>query len=352
MEPKPDAKDNPTISTGNWRHNACYTQSAKTPCLCTTAIAKSNCEDNPFQRIVAIGAIVDISEINIMTRLLITLFVGLVFVVCFDVKPILSATVFKDGKISSIKKAKPSYGLVVNGRLSSEIHFAGKRPTSTVILSHGSGGVWKHQLNWADSLNGQGYNVVILDHFTQKGVKPHTGKVDIKTIPEERVKDILALSKWINSQEWHDGKIGVIGFSQGGSGVNLLANTRMLKNLKLAADYDLGVFGALVSYYPGCGIPLGGTPDLPYVPIQLHLGELDGLAEVMWCETGFRKNENLEIFIYPEAHHSFDVEVKDWKKVGFIPATGRMWEAKLNPEANELSRKRVFRHLETYLKSE
>ena len=126
----------------------------------------------------------------------------------------------------------------------------------------------------------------------------------------------------------------------------------MLKNLKLAADYDLGVFGALVSYYPGCGIPLGGTPDLPYVPIQLHLGELDGLAEVMWCETGFRKNENLEIFIYPEAHHSFDVEVKDWKKVGFIPATGRMWEAKLNPEANKLSRKRVFRHLETYLKSE
>ena len=287
-----------------------------------------------------------------MTRLLITLFVGLVFVVSFDVKPILSATVFKDGKISSSKKAKQSDGLVVNGRLSSKIHFAGKRPTSTVILSHGSGGVWKHQLNWADSLTGQGYNVVILDHFTQKGVKPHTGRVDIKTIPEERVKDILALSEWINSQEWHDGKIGVIGFSQGGSGVNLLANTRMLKNLKLAADYDLGVFGALVSYYPGCGIPLGGTPDLPYVPIQLHLGELDGLAEVMWCETGFRKNENLEIFIYPEAHHSFDVEVKDWKKVGFIPATGRMWEAKLNPEANELSRKRVFRHLETYLKSE
>ena len=60
MEPKPDAKDNPPISTGNWRHNACYTQSAKTPCLCTTAIAKSNREDNPFQRILEIGAVVDI----------------------------------------------------------------------------------------------------------------------------------------------------------------------------------------------------------------------------------------------------------------------------------------------------
>ena len=33
---------------------------AKSLCLCTEAITKSNCEDNPVQRIVAIGAIVDI----------------------------------------------------------------------------------------------------------------------------------------------------------------------------------------------------------------------------------------------------------------------------------------------------
>ena len=70
-----------------------------------------------------------------MMRLLITLFVGLVFVVSFDVKPILSATVFKDGKISSSKKTKPSDGLVVNGRLSSEIHFAGKGPPPRLFLS-------------------------------------------------------------------------------------------------------------------------------------------------------------------------------------------------------------------------
>ena len=54
------AKANPLISTGNWRHNACYTQGAKSPCLRTTAIAKSNCEDNPVQRIMAIGAVVNI----------------------------------------------------------------------------------------------------------------------------------------------------------------------------------------------------------------------------------------------------------------------------------------------------
>jgi hypothetical protein len=45
-------------------HNACHTQSAKTPCLRITAIAKSNSEDNPVQRIMAIGAVVDIEEIS------------------------------------------------------------------------------------------------------------------------------------------------------------------------------------------------------------------------------------------------------------------------------------------------
>ena len=62
MEPKPNGKDNPLISTGNWHHNGRHTQSANTPCLCTTAIAKSNCEDNPVQRIMASGAIVVIQE--------------------------------------------------------------------------------------------------------------------------------------------------------------------------------------------------------------------------------------------------------------------------------------------------
>ena len=60
MEPKPDGKDNSPISTGSRHHNACNTQSAKTACLCTTAIAKSNYEDNPAQRTMAIGAIADI----------------------------------------------------------------------------------------------------------------------------------------------------------------------------------------------------------------------------------------------------------------------------------------------------
>ena len=60
MEPKPDGKDNSPIHTGSWNHNTRHTQSAKAKVLCTAAIAKFNCKDNPVQRIMAIGAIADI----------------------------------------------------------------------------------------------------------------------------------------------------------------------------------------------------------------------------------------------------------------------------------------------------
>jgi hypothetical protein len=41
-------------------HRACHTQSAKTAFICTTAIAKSNSEDNPVQRIMSTGSVADI----------------------------------------------------------------------------------------------------------------------------------------------------------------------------------------------------------------------------------------------------------------------------------------------------
>ena len=65
MEPNPDGKGNSSISIGGWHHNACNTQSAKTPFLCTTAVAKSNSEDNPVQMILAIGQTVLVKKMRL-----------------------------------------------------------------------------------------------------------------------------------------------------------------------------------------------------------------------------------------------------------------------------------------------
>ena len=61
-------KDNSPISISSRHHNACHTQIAKSPFLCLAAIAKSNSEDNPVQRIMETSAVADIQEISIMKK--------------------------------------------------------------------------------------------------------------------------------------------------------------------------------------------------------------------------------------------------------------------------------------------
>lgn len=248
------------------------------------------------------------------------------------------------------KKVELINGLAIDGQLSTELLLVKGDPRPTVILSHGGGGRWEHQTRWGRTLNDIGFNVVIIDHFTAKGVTPHVGKVNPRTLPVERVKDLVAVASWVSQQSWNKGKTGVIGFSQGGSGVNLLANTREVKRISSIHPSDLALFGAVVSYYPGCGISGGTPPDLPYLPAMVHLAMNDGLADPFWCTSGYRKNENLTIYKYNDAPHSFDVEVPGWKKTGVIPAVNRVWVAERHEPSNALSRERTLAFLSQHLK--
>lgn len=248
-------------------------------------------------------------------------------------------------------KTKLTTGLIIEGQLSTELSLLKGDSAPTVILSHGGGGRWEHQTRWGRTLNDNGFNVVIIDHFTARGVEPHVGRVDPKTVPAERVKDLVAVASWISQQSWNKGKIGVIGFSQGGSGVNLLANTREVARIRDVDPSDLRLFGAVVSYYPGCGIAGGTPPDLPYLPAMVHLAMNDGLAEPIWCTSGYRRNENLTIYKYDGAPHSFDVEVPGWKKTGIVPAVRRVWVAERHEPSNKLSRKRTLAFLSQHLKN-
>ena len=240
-------------------------------------------------------------------------------------------------------------GFKVKGQFSSQLYLIKQQSASTIILSHGGGGKWKHQELWAKYLNDEGYNVVIIDHFKEKGVMGHVGKVNPLTIPEERVKDLVKLSRWVSKQSWNNGKLGVIGFSQGGSGVNLLGNTREVKKIKGVKKRDLKLFGALVSYYPGCGIIGGTPPHLPYVPIMIHIAMDDGLADPFWCQAGFEKNENFFIYEYPDAPHGFDITIPGWKRTGFISSINRQYVIEGHKKSNLLSRKRTLEFLSKHL---
>ena len=237
----------------------------------------------------------------------------------------------------------------VKKRFTSEVFLQKNNKDSTIILSHGSGGVWKHTYMWKDRLLNEGYNVVIIDHHKEKGIKPHVGRRDYKDFPEERVKDILKLSRWIKKQKWNKNKIGVIGFSYGGAGTNLLANDLELEIMKEFKNKDKKIFGAVVSYYPGCGLAGGSIPHSSYVPILIHIAEKDELvAPYLYCEEPLN-NSNLTIYKYPEAQHSFDVDIPGFKYEGTIQATGRKYTNVGHKESRDLSIKRTLKFLKEKL---
>ena len=281
---------------------------------------------------------------SIQDRLLVLVKVGLLFLLGAQFQ------VQAAGCSFNCDKAIEHNVFSIPGQLSTELHLFSTDPAPTVILSHGSGGKWEHQTRWAEALNEEGFHAVIIDHFTEKNIRPHTGRTNYDSIPEVRVKDLVAVARWIQNQTWNQGGIGVIGFSQGGSGVNLLANTEQVQRISGITLSDLNRFAAFVSYYPGCGI-IGGTPPTdPYAPTMIHIGLADTLAEPFWGEAGFSPSANLTIHKYKDAPHSFDVEIPNWKRVGVVPGVGRKWIAEGHEPSNSISRQRTFEFLNHYLK--
>tara|TARA_B100001027_G_scaffold210909_1_gene178543 strand:+ start:56 stop:859 length:804 start_codon:yes stop_codon:yes gene_type:complete len=240
-------------------------------------------------------------------------------------------------------------GFKVKKRFTSEVFIQKEDKANTIILSHGSGGVWKHIYMWKDRLLKEGYNVVIIDHHNEKGIKSHVGRRDYKDFPEERVKDILSLSRWIKKQKWNKNKIGIIGFSYGGAGTNLLANDLELQIMKEFKKKDKKLFGAVVSYYPGCGLAGGSIPQSSYVPIIIHIAEKDELVTPYLNCVEPINNSNLIIYKYPEAQHSFDVDIPGFKYEGIIFATGRKFTNVGHKESRELSIKRTLKFLKVKL---
>lgn len=141
----------------------------------------------------------------------------------------------------------------------------------------------------------------------------------------ERVKDLVGVVRQISAQDWNKDKLGVVGFSQGAPGVNLLANTREIKRTPEVRPSDLHLFGAVVSHNPRCAIAGGAPPDLPYLPVIVRIAMSDGLADSFWCQSGYRKNENLTIYKYDGAPHGFEMEVPGWRKNGPLPVVNRRY---------------------------
>jgi len=175
----------------------------------------------------------------------------------------------------------------------------GPGPFPAVVVLHGCGGLGVHDQAWAQRLNRWGYVAFVIDSFGPRGVLSVCGTPDVP--PVLRARDAFSAASWLRAQPFVDGaRIGVIGFSHGGSTVM----QTVLEPIAHAADAL--PFRAAVAYYPGCrrdASPLA-------TDVLILIGDADDwtLAErcARYVASLAEQPHKAEIKRYPGAYHAFD----------------------------------------------
>ncbi len=172
-----------------------------------------------------------------------------------------------------------------------------------VIAVAGSNGWSDHHYEYLEIYRQNGIATFELCSFQSRGVESTVGtQVEVTTammiLDAYKAFEILANKPMINQN-----KIGITGWSLGG-GVALFSAWQPLQK-SINANLN---FAAHLPLYPPCIV----TPtilDFGNSPIHILIGELDNWTPAEACLELLKKmpkNSNIELTIYPEAHHSFD----------------------------------------------
>lgn len=212
------------------------------------------------------------------------------------------------------------------------------KPRPTVLIAHGSDGPQPYYYDLATEVASWGFNAVVIDHYSRRGIGMHTGRVVEGARGYERARDMIDAARWIRSQPWHRGLIGVIGVSQGGAGVFALVNSTLMEAMDIHPRKERLPFAAAVAYYPGCLIT--PPPSTPTVPTMMHLAQADDLARIGNCVP--RDDPSYTVHVYPGATHSFDNSRIAGLTLRFTHG--------YDPAATALSRQRTREFLTQHLK--
>lgn len=170
------------------------------------------------------------------------------------------------------------------------------KPAPTIIFIHGANGVRglsTYRL-WSRTLNEWGYNAVVVDLFSARGFNEDLGTRGELVPFSDRAKDIIDATNYIRSKEWHNGYIGLIGFSQGGP------------TIFATSDLPTDIIKVGVAFYPACGYV--SPVSKPSFDIQLHVGLKDDMSLPHLCKLSFwTEKSKYNINEYENATHGFDI---------------------------------------------
>ncbi len=229
--------------------------------------------------------------------------------------------------------------------LQGELHVpSGTGPFPAVILMHGCSG-WVppvlHTLrDYAGALRKRGYVVMNLDSFGPRHYAADEMCADNARLREAliyRTADAFDALRYLGTLPNVDAhNIFLIGQSNGGSVAMRAAQA------SVAASYEKSGspgFRAVVAFYPWCGLFVGGLKLA--APLQVFSGEKDEWVSAREGAGIRARGADYRIRLYPNAVHSFDLEIPVQRYAGFL--IGR------DPQAAEDSRQRMFIHFQEHL---
>jgi dienelactone hydrolase len=208
-------------------------------------------------------------------------------------------------------------------------------PKPTIIFAHGCGGVQRpHAYFKSRVIADWGYNVVVVDSFTKRRAWDVCSDT-LSVSSSQRSLDIRDATEWILQQPWHQGKIGIIGYSHGGSGV-----------LHTVGHRDSKHISAAVAFYPGCSsYVVGQDYRYGYMPVQIHIGTGDLWTPANRCRKEIHgpDDQPFEFFAYDGAMHSFDMPGPSYVIQGHLIA--------YDEKATNLSERRTREFFEKHIKN-
>jgi dienelactone hydrolase len=212
----------------------------------------------------------------------------------------------------------------------------------SVLIVHGCNGPdGPSYLDWARFLSRNGFNAIEVNLFRERGLLNSCADgLEVSLTSRSSAREIEAAANWVKNQPWSNGKVGVIGFSMGGSSV-LTTASLALSDAPRKSGID-----AAVSFYPNCRHY--STKEL-VIPLQIHIGKDDDWTPAEPCEQlqNFWQQapKSFELFVYQNAHHAFDIYgLNDTFRCPRGRCTGRY-----DAEANKLSRERTLKFLDQHL---
>ena len=195
----------------------------------------------------------------------------------------------------------------------------GKGPFPAVVLMHGCGGwlpaVQRTLQSYARFLVQSQFVVLNLDSF---GPRKRSGGMVCESLQlltearSYRVYDAFDALGYLKSLDFIDAdNVFLVGQSNGGS----VAITAALRGGPRGNGRTEAAFRAVIAYYPWCGA-LGGRRITLVSPLLIFAGGQDDWTPPGECARTTASGATLQVKIYPQAAHSFDVDIVHQRYLG------------------------------------